>query len=108
MSRDIKESDWKVFKEIRAIALERFCERILSEMHRAAGDGAKSSHEKYLAIYELIEKRDRQIANAFNDFRRSTAFLQFGLIYSYGLVRDEELKRFSPEFQEGIKALYGR
>ena len=108
MASDIKESDWKIFKDIRGTALERFSERILSEVHQAAEDGTKSSHEKYLAIYTLIHKRDREIANAFNDFRRSTAFMQFGLIYSYGLVKEEEWNKFSPEFQEGIRALYKR
>ena len=38
--RDIKESDWKVFKRLRELALERFCERILGEIAGISSDGA--------------------------------------------------------------------
>lgn len=65
MSAQIKESDWKVFKEISPVALNRFCDRILSELRRAADDPAKSPHERYLAIYKLIERHDKEIADAY-------------------------------------------
>jgi hypothetical protein len=106
MPRQIKESDWKVFKQVRADALERFCQRILSEIRRTADDKSRSAHQRYLAIYKLLDERDEEIANAFNDFRRSTASLQIGLMYSLGLLEDAELARFSPEIQDLVKALY--
>ena len=43
----------------------------------------------------------------FNDFRRSTALMQIGIIYSMGLFTGEELRRFSPETLRAIE-LYGR
>jgi cytidylate kinase len=51
--RDITESDWKIFKQQREIALERFCERVLDEIARISSDRTKSQHERYLAIYRL-------------------------------------------------------
>lgn len=54
----IRESDWKVFREVRAVAFTRFCDRILSEVARVSNDSSKSSHERYLAIFKLIEQRD--------------------------------------------------
>ena len=46
--RDIKESDWKVFKPLREIALERFCERVLDEVARINLDTGTSKHQRYL------------------------------------------------------------
>ena len=67
---------------------------------------AKTPHEKYLKLYELIQKRDADIARGFNDFRRSTAIVQIGIIHQLGLFTPEELRRFSRETLELI-SLYG-
>ena len=56
-----------------------------------------SSHQRYLDLYTLINKRDDDIAKGFNDFRRSMALLQMGVIHTMGLWSNEELHRFSPE-----------
>lgn len=36
MSQSISGADWQVFRKIHAIALERFCRRLLSEIERLA------------------------------------------------------------------------
>jgi hypothetical protein len=105
MSRDIKESDWKVFRELRAIALERLCQRILDEIQQVSADANQSPHKRYLAVYDLIRRRDREIANAFDDPSRSTAFLRLASIQSHRLLTEEELGRFSPEMRESLRSL---
>jgi hypothetical protein len=105
MSREIKESDWKVFREIHRVALERFCQQILSEIERAASDSNRSSHERYRVVFELIQRRDREMANAFNDPRRSSALLQLASIQSLDLLTAEEMNRFSPETHEAVRFL---
>src|SRR5262249_49303045 len=107
MSRDIPERDWKAFRELHKVALERLCEKILAEARQKTEASGPSSHEKYLNLYKLIHKRDREIARAFNDFRRSTAIMQIGVINSMGLLTDEELQRFSPETQQVIRLFAG-
>jgi hypothetical protein len=104
MSRDIKESDWKVFRELRSIALERFCRRILDEIQQEAADADRGTHERYLAVYDRIRRRDREIADAFNDPRRSTAIQRLLAIQSHRLLTEEELGRFSPEIRESLRA----
>src|SRR6266536_6260968 len=96
------ESDWKVFRELHSVALERFCERVLNEIKSAMERTTTSAHERYLEIYKIAEKRDKEMADAFNDFRRSTAFMQLAIIYSRQLLTEEELIRFSPETRDGI------
>lgn len=76
MPGNIQESDWKVFRELRTIALERFCRHILDEIGQASADEKRSFHERYLAVYDRIQHRDREIARAFNAPRRSAAFRQ--------------------------------
>src|ERR1043165_1437589 len=97
MSRSVSERDWKVFRELRQIALARLCDKILGEAKAEIERPEKSSHEKYLSLYKLMDKRDDDVARAFNDFRRSTALKQIGIIHSMGLFTAEELRRFSPE-----------
>jgi hypothetical protein len=107
MSRTIPESDWRVFREVRAAALERFCTQILAEATREIANPGKSSHEKYLSLYKLIERHDHDIARAFNNPRRSTACMQMRVMHSMGLFTEVEVQRFSPEIQEGL-AFYGQ
>jgi hypothetical protein len=97
MSRSISERDWKVFRELREVALGRLCDKILAEAKAEIERPAKSSHEKYLTLYKLMDKRDDDVARGFDDFRRSTALMQIGIIHSMGLFTGEELRRFSPE-----------
>src|SRR5882762_9859356 len=97
MSRDIPERDWKVFRELHKIALGRLCDKILTEAKVQIEHPTKSSHQKYLSLFKLIQDRDDEIARGFNDLRRSTALMQIGVIHSMGLFTGQELRRFSPE-----------
>ena len=105
MVRDIPESDWKVFRKLREIALERFCERVLAEVRDIASKPAASYHRRYLDIFQLVQRRDDEIARAFNAPRRSTAIVQLAAIYSHGLITPDELSRFTEATQETIKML---
>jgi hypothetical protein len=44
----IKESDWKLFRRLRQVALERFCARVLTELRSAVADTDDRYHERYL------------------------------------------------------------
>jgi len=73
---DIKESDWKLFRPLRELALEGFRGRVLDEVERIGSDQTKSKHDRYLAIYRLMRERDKEIGRIFETLRRSTATLQ--------------------------------
>ena len=105
MAQDFPERDWRVFREVRAAALERFCERILSEITRIARDNSTSGHERYLLVYELVQDRDVDIAAAFNDLRRSTALRQLAIMQSLDVLSAGELARFSSDTQTSITGL---
>ena len=107
MMKQIAESDWKIFREIHPVALARFCERILAEVMRVANDTSTPSHERYLLVYKLIQQRDTDIADAFNDMRRSTAYYQLANMRGRDMVTDEEFARLTPETQDAVNLLLG-
>jgi len=105
MPADLPEADWRAFRKLREVALERFCEQILHEIGRILSDGKKTSHARYLAAYELIQERDDQMARAFNNPRRSAAVLQLTTLMSLELISREDLQCFTPRTQAVVEAL---
>jgi hypothetical protein len=101
------EPDWKLFRQLHTVALERFCQRVLEEIERVNSDTTKTHHQRYLAMWRLIKKRDRELADAFNDMRRSTFVRYIALIKSYGLWSEEEFARFSPQIRGAVDSLLG-
>src|SRR5256885_2298627 len=102
MVREITEADWKVFRSLHPIALERFCERVLAEVGEALNNSGQSAQERYLSVYRLVKRRDKELAEAFSDLRRSTARMYIMLIRSRGLWTEEEFGRFSAEMREAV------
>jgi len=107
MMREIKEADWKIFRQLHAVALERFCQRVLDDSERLHGDTRHSAYERYVAIYRLFDERDKEVARLFNDLRRSTALWQIAALKGRGLLTKEEFARFSQETQSLVAALLG-
>ena len=101
--RDIQESDWKTFKGLRRVALERFCEQVLGEIAGISSDVTKTKHERYLAIYRLVRERDKEIAQIFDYLRRSTAVRQICAFRAHGLLTTQELRQFSPELVKFVE-----
>lgn len=103
--RNFPESDWKRFRTLHKVLLERFSERILAELTAAIQSREQSAHDRYIKAYNLIRERDKEMAQAFDDFRRSTAFLQLCIMRRMGLLKDDELELFSEETKSGVKSL---
>ena len=101
---EIHESDWRVFRRLHSIALERFSKRVLEEVREVAACET-DYHDCYRKVYELIRNRDKTMAAAFDDPRRSNAFLLLANIIGEELLTAEELKQFSHEVQARIKMI---
>jgi hypothetical protein len=98
--RDIKESDWKHYRNLHPILLDRYCQQVLEEVGSACAKAGKSSHQRYLDLYKVIERRDREIGQLFDNPKRSTALIQIMAINARGLFTPEEFSRFSQDVQE--------
>ena len=105
MATEIKESDWKLFRRLHKVALERFCERVLKEIQAAAVGRKEGYHDAYLKVFALIRDNDKTIANTFNDPRRSNALMLLANIKHEGLLTAAELDQFSPEARRAIEAI---
>lgn len=94
---EFPESDWKVLKQVKTTALERVCARILEELRKTSGTGGKTNHERYLAVWDLLGCRNGDLVAAFDDYRRSTAFIRLTTLRRRGYLTDAEFLRFSPQ-----------
>ena len=54
----------------------RLSQRILLEVELINDDRTKGFHEKYLEIWAVLKKRDKEMGIAFDGIRRSTAWTQ--------------------------------
>ena len=105
MPLEIKESDWKLFRRLHPVALERFCQAVIEEINQATSDCSGDYHKRYLEVFSLIMNRDEQMGRAFNDVRRSTAIILLTNIREAGLLTDEEFSQFSAETRASVETL---
>jgi len=102
---DPSERDWKLLRKLAPVALERFCERVLTEAARIANAPSQTSHVRYLELYRFLQAQDRDLASAFDDRRRSTALVKLAWICSLGLLTEEEYGGFSEEARDAVSIL---
>jgi hypothetical protein len=98
----IRESDWKRLRDLKPVALERFCDRVLLEIDQARSDAASSSHQRYLAIYDLIRERDEELGYIFDGLSRSSAIGKLLLMHRTGLLTEDEVAGFSEDMKDAI------
>ncbi|MEJ6080517.1 hypothetical protein MT391_18590 [Vibrio sp. 1-Bac 57] len=97
----MKESDWEIFKSIKEIAIEKYCNLVLEASQTVISKQDESAHNKYLLIYKLLQKRDEKMAALFDGHSRSRAWPQLLAIRSEGLADQTLLTELSDEFREG-------
>ncbi len=105
MPREIRESDWKILKQLHALALERFCQRVLSDIADISNDEKITSHQRYLAIYDIVHIQNMELALIFNDLRHSTALFKIAGLQSRGLLENAEYMRFSVETRTLVESI---
>ena len=75
------------------------------EVQAAAAEHTDGYHDSYLKVFALIRVRDKTMASAFNDPRRSNAFILLANIKHEGLLSAAELDQFSPEARQAIDVI---
>jgi hypothetical protein len=105
MEHEFPESDWKTFSELRLVALERFCKRVLDEVPRFPIDTERSYHQRYLELFRWLGERNDELAKAFDDPRRSRMLWQVAAITHTAFSRLTKFARFTPHTRERIQLL---
>src|SRR5688500_14003034 len=100
---DISERDWKLLRKLHDTALQRYCERVVAECRHVLDDTAESAHVRFLQLYDLSHIRNRELARAFDDLRRSTAIDRVVAMRHLGVLTDEDLLAFSPETRAAVQ-----
>ncbi|HUI05457.1 MAG TPA: peptide ABC transporter substrate-binding protein [Verrucomicrobiae bacterium] len=95
--KSVPEKDWKRLQQLKPVVLDRFCERILREAISIANASGPTPHQRYLKLHQFIDKKDDDVARAFDDHRRSTALAKIMHIYKLGLFTDGEFAGFSEQ-----------
>jgi hypothetical protein len=96
----MKESDWKKFKQIKELALEKYCSLVLSECNEVVLNEQQHSHERYLYLYNLLQNRNEHMALMFDGHSRSNAWLQLIAIRREGLAEEALVEDLSEDFRE--------
>jgi hypothetical protein len=82
----MKESDWKKFKLVKDLALERFCAVAMTDFEEVIKKENSSNHEKYLYLYKLVQITDKRLGLLFDGHSRSKAQVQLMFLRSEGLA----------------------
>jgi hypothetical protein len=100
------ERDWTHLRRVHAIALERFCARVLDEAATIAHDAdGRAAHERYLELFRLVHERDAAMATAFDDLRRSTGLQRLSATMGLGVLTEADLAGFQPEVRDAAREL---
>lgn len=108
MPRKVPERDWKVFRELRELALERFCQRTLDDAMAVIDNPDNTYHERFRELFGLVVDRNKDVARGFDVLKRSTMITQLFFMHSLGLLEADELARFSVDTRETIESLAKR
>jgi hypothetical protein len=103
--RGIKEPDWKLVRRLHSQALERLCKQILLELEQVTTDHAKTFHQRYISAYELLQRRDKELASVFDDLRGSTALIKLAAMKYRDLLTEDEFSQVSEETRESVRLL---
>jgi len=104
-TNEISEADWKILRELKPLALERLCSRILIEVGATCDTDSVPAHERFLRIYSQVGGGNAEVGFIFNDLRRSNAIQRIGYMRAYNLVADREFSRFSQSTQKAASRI---
>lgn len=105
---DMPESEWRTFRELHTVALDRFCQHVLGELDSLLSATSRSHHDRYLAASQLMHEQNLRLASAFDNPRRSHALSQLAEMQALGLLRPEELARFSQHTRDAVDSIARR
>ena len=100
--RSVPERDWRLYRDLHDSLVERYCRHVLVEVADVIGNTNKTAHQRYVGLYRLIHRRDKELARALNDPRRSTALYQIAAARALDLVTDDEMHQFSGDTQKAV------
>jgi len=94
----MKESDWKIFEQIKKRAIERFCQDAFVAIQEIMNDGKQPIHDRFNSVLKLVNRQDENLQLLFEGHSKSNATYQLMAIRGEGIADLELLELLSPEF----------
>lgn len=104
---DFPETDWQTLRALKPILLDRLCTNILDDCRDEIDSGKGTAHARYLRLFDLIDRRNEELADAFDDMRRSRAIERLAHMRKLRLFTEEEFQRLSPGTRDTVDAIVG-
>jgi hypothetical protein len=104
--RRISEPDWKVWRRLHTVALDRYCQKVLRDAAKLETDDG-TAHERYVKLYQLVRRRDKKIGEIFDGPSRSDAYFKIAAARHARMLTDDEIAEFSEETQKVVAFLLG-
>jgi hypothetical protein len=76
-------------------------------IERVKHDNARSFHQRYLDIFNIVERCDREMERIFDDLKRSIALMMLAQLRANGVLTGAEFSSLSPETRSAIGLLLG-
>lgn len=103
---EVSKKDWNLFREKLPDWQERWMERLSREYIALLSSGAGNASDRFRALCEHI-RIDQRSPGVSLELRRSTMVYDLARLLADGVIREEELKGFSEDTQEAVRALRG-
>jgi len=100
---DIQEKDWKIVRDLQGDALNTACDRIFQKVAILAESRGSESHKNYQKLYKLMKEEDKQIAQMFDNFKRSNAISKLARWKKNDLLSDEIFDALTEETRTRIQ-----
>ncbi|MCG3738124.1 hypothetical protein EXA16_17690 [Vibrio cincinnatiensis] len=104
----IKESDWKIFCEIKNEAIQLYCERQLSQVIETITNESELADERFHFMCKYAQASQKQMKLIFDGHSRSSAFIQLILMYEENLISLSQFERLSDELKKEIMSTLER
>ena len=105
---DFPERDWKYLRSIHGEMLEALSRRINDEVRQVLARADLSENEKRRSIYDIVRRRDRIVAECFDDWRRSTIIERCWALRRHGLLKPEYMEKLDAQTQAWIEPFRAR
>jgi len=96
----MKESDWKIFKQIKERAIDLFCNQALEEFEEVMQNEKETAYDRYLILYNLIQERDKHMQLLFDGHSRSRVPLQLHAMRGKDLAEESLIDQLSEELRQ--------
>ena len=100
--RSIPEKDWKKLRAMKEEFLQVACGRVLAKISTMIDMRSGGNHQTYLRLWKTMKEEDSEIANMFDDFKRSTAVLKLATWYHNKLIDKEPCSNLAKKLERRL------